>query len=324
VIASKYSFRLVSPEIRKTQSAHIDVPPTVAGAQEPVNSAESDTKKRSFLKLAGVVGVGAAATMLIPKKAEALVFGSSPTTGVVGLKDSSNNRINPAKEDGNLATVAAQAGLMSFDAGSNPANLLVKIAAIAPGADIGIQNAANVTINPAQEDGNLATLTTTAGTISTNTTKLTSLSFDGNGNLLTATSGAASVVGLKDTTGTQINPASDDANTYLRRIVKLMESQAVVDAASRQRVNIDSFGTNTSLVTGTGASGAGIPRVTVSSDSGVVLQTGANAIGSLTAGAAVIGSLTNVATIAGQNQQMYQDVARNAYATGIRNNLAFS
>jgi len=306
VIASKYSFRLLSSEKRKAQSVPLDVPPTIAGAQESVNSAESDSKKRSFLKLAGVVGVGAAATMLIPKKAEALVFGSSPTTGVVGLKDSSNNRINPAKEDGNLATVATQAGLMTFDAGSNPANLLVKIAAIAPGADIGIQNASNITINPAQEDGNLATLTATAGTISTNTTKLTSLNFDGSGNLLTATAGgAASAVGLKDSQSNLINPATDDGVTYLRRIVKLMESQAVVDNANRQRITLDSLGTGTAITTTVPVSGTVTATVT-----GATVTT--------------VSTVTNMTTLAGQNQQMFQDFAKTAYATGIRQNLIFS
>ena len=271
-----------------------------------------------------MVGVGAVATYLIPKKAEALVFGSTPTSNVVGVKNASNVKINPATED-TLGLMRAKTDLLTFDAGANPANLKVAIASIAPGADIGLQNASNVTINPAMEDGNLATLTASAGTIATNTTKLTSLNFDGSGNLLTvAAGGAASSVGLKDSSSNVINPATDDSVTYLRRIVKLMESQAVVDGANRQRVNVDGFGTNVGLVTGTGASGAGVPRVTVSSDSSLVLAAGANAIGSLTAGAAVIGSLTNLSTLAGQNQQMYQDVARNAFANGVRQNLVFS
>lgn len=309
MITSGHSFRLISH--KKTTKTLPDVTP--ATKERHNDSVESDSKKRSFLKLAGVVGVGAAATMLIPKKAEALVFGSTPTSNTVGLKDGGNNRINPAKEDGNLATLV-----------TSNAPFLV------PTAGAYIQQDSNATIAK-ESGGNLAAIATNTANLSnlstvvSNTTKLTSLTFDGSGNLLTAAAGgAASAVGLKDTTSTLINPATDDSVTYLRRIVKLMESQAVVDGASRQRVNIDAFGTNAALVIGTGASGAGIPRVTVSSDSGVVLQAGANAIGSLTAGAAVIGSLTNVATIAGQNQQMYQDVARNAFANGIRNNLAFS
>ena len=65
----------------------------------------AENKKREFLKIAGVVGLGAAATFLGAKKAEALVFGSTPASNVVGVKDAANARINPAKEDGNLATI---------------------------------------------------------------------------------------------------------------------------------------------------------------------------------------------------------------------------
>ena len=290
MIASRYSFRLLSKE--KNRTIHPDH--KIEATKAP--DAESDSKKRSFLKLAGVVGVGAAATYLMPKKAEALVFGSTPTSNVVGIRNASNVKINPATED-SLAGVKAKTDLLTFDAGASPANLKVNIAA----GDVGIQNASNVTINPATEDGNLAT-------IATNTNKLTALNFDGSGNLLTAAvGGGASVVGIKDTTNTQVNPATDDSVIYLRRIVKLMESQAVVDAASRQRVNVDSFGTNTALLTGTGT-GAGTPRFTVASDSSL----------------ASVAALTNIISVAGQNQQMYQDVARNTYANSIRQNLAFS
>jgi hypothetical protein len=43
--------------------------------------------------------VGLVASQFFPKKTEALVMGSTPTSGVVGLKNSSNVRINPATED---------------------------------------------------------------------------------------------------------------------------------------------------------------------------------------------------------------------------------
>lgn len=36
---------------------------------------------------------------LLPKRAEALVMGGTPATSVVGLKDDSNSRINPATEE---------------------------------------------------------------------------------------------------------------------------------------------------------------------------------------------------------------------------------
>ena len=247
------------------------------------DSVESDSKKRSFLKLAGVVGVGAAATLLIPKKAEALVFGSNPTSSTLGVKNASGARINPATED-TLAGVKSQTDLLTFDAGSNPANLKVNVAAGA----VGIKNSGGTQIDPATE--------ATLAAINAKTSQMTFSS----GVLQTSVGGTGNIVGLKDTTSTQVNPATDDSLVYLRRMVKLMESQAAVDASNRQRVTVDSFG---NTVTGIGASGAGVPRVTVANDSNF---------------------LATISTLNGYNDQMFQDVARNTYASGIRTNLLFA
>jgi hypothetical protein len=285
MISLGHSFRLLS-------RAHTDRPTDKSTAHlqaDKKGKAQSleDSKKRSFLKLAGVVGVGAVAASLIPKRADALVFGSTPTSNVVGMKNVLNLRVNPATED-TLASVKAQTDLLTFDGVSSP-NLKVNVAA----GDIGILNAANAVINPATEE--------TLALIKTQTNKLT---FDGSNNLLTASSGgSASIVGVKDTTGTQINPSTDDSAQYLRRIVKLMESQAVVDSGNRQRITLDSIGTGTAITTTVPVSGT----VTTTTS----LAAGANAIGSITA-------------IDGYNHQMFQDFAKTAYATGIRQNLIFS
>lgn len=100
VLASKYSFRLLSRE-------KIDKLNSISNSNKVTQEEkESDSRKRSLLKLIGVVGAGAIVSSIIPKKAEALVFGSTPTSNVVGVKNSSNIRINPALEDGgNLASV---------------------------------------------------------------------------------------------------------------------------------------------------------------------------------------------------------------------------
>lgn len=58
-----------------------------------------DPKKRAFLQIATMAGVGMLLAAFIPRKAEALILGSSPTTGVVGVKDSTDSRINPATEE---------------------------------------------------------------------------------------------------------------------------------------------------------------------------------------------------------------------------------
>ena len=263
---------------------------TVESTTNNFNQPGIDNNKRKFLRLAGIAGVGTLAAMLLPKKAQAYVFGSSPTSGVVGVKDASNSRISPATET-TLAAMKAQTDLLTFDSGTNPANLKVNIASIANSVDIGLQNASNVAINPATEDS-----------LTVVKTQLNKLTFDGSSNLLTATSGAASNVGIKDTTSTQINPSTEDGVVYLRRIVKLMESQAVVDNANRQRITIDSLGTGTAVTTTVPVSG------TVTA----------------TVAGATVTTVTNMTTLAGQNQQMFQDQARTAYATGIRQNLIFS
>ncbi len=286
MLASKHSFRLLFKEKIATKIA----PAQHDSAPEKIDfdTTESDSKKRSFLKLAGVVGVGALATTLIPRKADALVFGSNPTTGTTGVKDASGTRINPATED-TLAGIKSQTDLLTFDAGSNPANLKVNIASVASGGfDFGLQNASNVTINPATQE--------TLAAINAVTSQL---QFSG-GSLLTSVGGTGNIVGIKDTTSTQVNPATDDSLVYLRRMVKLMESQAAVDASNRQRVTVDSFG---NTITGVGASGAGIPRVTVANDSNF---------------------LATISTLNGYNDQMFQDVARNSYASGIRANIVFA
>ncbi len=63
------------------------------------DNASVDDNKRLFLKVAGVAGLGLAASTLLPKSVNAYVAGSTPTSNVVGLKNDSNTRINPATEE---------------------------------------------------------------------------------------------------------------------------------------------------------------------------------------------------------------------------------
>lgn len=58
-----------------------------------------DKDKRTFLKAAGIAGASIIASLFLPEKADALIMGSAPTTGVVGVKNSTNARINPATEE---------------------------------------------------------------------------------------------------------------------------------------------------------------------------------------------------------------------------------
>ncbi|OHA96087.1 MAG: hypothetical protein A3C62_02680 [Candidatus Zambryskibacteria bacterium RIFCSPHIGHO2_02_FULL_39_16] len=108
---------------------------TGVGAESDSGQSEvNDQKRRNFLKVAGVAGAGIVASQLFsPKKASALIMGSSPTTGVIGVKDSTNARINPATEE-TVSTLATEATLdevlktsdLTFDAGS----LQVKITSV--------------------------------------------------------------------------------------------------------------------------------------------------------------------------------------------------
>lgn len=86
-----------------------------------------DFDKRKFLKVAGIAGAGLIASQVLPNKASALVLGSSPTSGVVGVKNVSNARINPATEE-TLDTVLKTSDL-TFDAGA----LEVKVTSLPAG-----------------------------------------------------------------------------------------------------------------------------------------------------------------------------------------------
>lgn len=112
ILPNRYSFRLVrrarllktaytAPE--PTLALEPIMPPTAVDAAlllpEDRPQEEVDGHKRGFLKLAGVLGLGVVAASAIPEKAQAYVMGSSPTSGVVGMKDVGNIRINPATED---------------------------------------------------------------------------------------------------------------------------------------------------------------------------------------------------------------------------------
>jgi hypothetical protein len=95
----------------------------------------------------------------------------------------------------------------------------------------------------------------------------------------------------------------DDQIILLRRIVKLLESQAATDTAQRQRITVDAITAGTTL-----------PTVTT-----------VGTVSAITAGTiTTVGAVTNIAAINGWNQQMFVDPARNAYNTGIRRWLTFA
>ncbi len=141
LLPNAHSFQLVrpvgtKPDIRSGAQG-------LAASLQSTSSSDSgeptinDTDKRTFLKVAGVAGASIAASLLLPKKAEAFVMGSSPTTGVVGIKDSTNARINPATEE-TLNEVLKTTDL-TFDAGS----LQVKVTSL-PGSSSSFSDSGDV------------------------------------------------------------------------------------------------------------------------------------------------------------------------------------
>ncbi len=103
---SKYSFKLVSSK-SLNQNVVVSDASVVTRTRAPRKKSKesspqenpTDNNKRIFLKVAGLTGLGLIASTVLPKSAKAYVAGSTPTSNVVGVKDSSNTRINPATEE---------------------------------------------------------------------------------------------------------------------------------------------------------------------------------------------------------------------------------
>ncbi len=80
----------------------------VVSPSQEMKIVQENTKKRLFLKLLGVAGLGFVGSLIFPKKADAYVFGSTPASNTVGLKNASNTRINPATEESLQAITSGQ------------------------------------------------------------------------------------------------------------------------------------------------------------------------------------------------------------------------
>ena len=106
--------------IKRKASDGVNVVDAIHQSVESTNSEQSkvkDQSKRNFLKVAGVAGASIVASQLLsPKKTSALIMGSSPTTGVVGVKNATNTRINPATEE--TVSSLLKPSDLTFDTGS--------------------------------------------------------------------------------------------------------------------------------------------------------------------------------------------------------------
>jgi len=203
-LPNKNSFKLVST--KRKPSNEILMKHETSHTEEI--SEIKDFDKRNFLKILGIASVGLIASSAFPRKADALIIGNQSTTGSLGLKDHLGNPIDPAKENGNLATIA--------------------------GKDFAKESG-----------GNLASINTNTGTIIANTSPLANLQFDTSNNLKVVTTGGGGggggAVQVEDSTQAIINPSTDESVVYLRRMVKLMEAMATVDSANRQKLTLDAI-----------------------------------------------------------------------------------
>ena len=123
-------------------------------------------------------------------------------------------------------------------------------------------------------------------------------------------------VRLENSIQAVINPATEDKQDdlsdsiiLLRRMVKLLESSAVVDANMRQRVAVDNILAFSGSGTPLGGIGAGSPGVN-----------------SITAAAPAATNVSYTPVWVGPVDQRYvlMDQSRNTYANAIRPNLSFS
>ena len=106
--SNKHSFRFVRNRKITEPQTQAETPASVLVTDVKTRESISDDSKRHFLKALGVAGVGIAVSQMIPSKASAYVMGSTPSSSVVGLKNATNTRINPATEDTLSSLISGQ------------------------------------------------------------------------------------------------------------------------------------------------------------------------------------------------------------------------
>ena len=122
LLPKNYSFRLMRDKKFQQIARSAISKPVKKGIEAIAQSQRSlpkktDGDKRAFFKVAGIAGAGLLASQLLPHKAEALIMGSTPAANVVGVKNSSDARIDPATET-TLAAIKTQTDKFTFS-GSN-------------------------------------------------------------------------------------------------------------------------------------------------------------------------------------------------------------
>ena len=117
---------------------------------------------------------------------------------------------------------------------------------------------------------------------------------------------------VNNTSLQQVNPAQDESVILLRKIVKLLESNAVVDINQRQRIVAEQATAANLNATVTGT-------ITLGTMPALVASTAT--IGNVVVG---FGAVASTAANTIDSRYFLMDTARNAYANGIRANLVWS
>ena len=111
---------------------------------------------------------------------------------------------------------------------------------------------------------------------------------------------------LKDTDGQQINPATEDSLTLLRRILLLLKPLQQITGGGSNRLSVD------------------VNNVVGGTIGTVTTVTGVTTVSTVT-GVTTVSTLTNQSQIAGVNAfEQLRAINRVGYATGIRANLIFT
>ena len=136
VLPNSHSFLLirrtvVEPSLAPETENVVATAPQSADLEQPN---VKDRDKRNFLRVAGIAAAAGIIALVSPRKAQALILGSSPTTGVVGVKDSADARINPATEE-TVSSLATEATVSTLATEATVSTLATE-ATVAPLADL--------------------------------------------------------------------------------------------------------------------------------------------------------------------------------------------
>jgi hypothetical protein len=94
MLSLKNSFRLSKDQKLKGSVENQTQQSAVLVSEKPV----LDLRRRRFLKTLGFIGAGLVGSTVLPKKSEAMTMGDRPGTSVLGIKNASDVRIDPATE----------------------------------------------------------------------------------------------------------------------------------------------------------------------------------------------------------------------------------